>query len=104
MKAKKAYEVLTSACVCNDILEALFIKISGGPIVGVVYCPSSSSVQSFLEYLEAGLEGLSHGHRNYIAIVGDINSDTSLTLIINFYCNPITCEQRQHMSQVLLVH
>lgn len=102
MKAEKAYQFLTSTCVSSDIFKVVFSKISGGPIVGVVYSPLSSLVQSFLQYLEAALERLSRCHGGCIVIVGDFNIDTSgeTTLKIAICFNHLTCEillQRQHV-------
>lgn len=55
------FRVLSTACVSVSDLEALFIKLDCGTIVGVVYRPPNSVVAAFVKKLEASLLLLSRG-------------------------------------------
>lgn len=70
------YTILSSVSSCSPELEALFLKLEWGLVVGVVYRPPSSSLTMFFDKLEIILSSLAKNYKNEVIIVGDVNIDT----------------------------
>lgn len=75
VKENIVFQVLSPASVSDDVIEALFVKLDCGVIVGVVYRPPGLLVKSFLEKFEAVLTELTNGRSDRIVVVGDFNID-----------------------------
>lgn len=80
------YTILSSVSCCSPELEALFLKLECGLIVGVVYRPPSSGLAVFFDKLEIILSSLTRCNTNRVLIVGDMNIDTISANTIDYTC------------------
>lgn len=62
--------------ISNNNIESLFITISTGMVIGVVYRPPSSISKSFYDVMETILSALNDRNYNSVIITGDFNIDT----------------------------
>lgn len=76
IKSERSSSVLSGVTCSTPFIESLFVVLESSLIVGVVYRPPNSCVNSFLEKFETIFSSLTHDHKGVIAIVGDINIDT----------------------------
>lgn len=77
IKSYVLYSVRQDVSVIDDVSETIFVRLTSGTVVGVVYRPPSSSIPSFLDRMENILNVSSFGNKYPVLITGDFNIDTS---------------------------
>lgn len=75
VKEDIVFEVVHTASISDEHIEALFIKLPCSLISGVVYRPPSTAMTPFLDKFESVLVQITHKHTGRIVILGDFNID-----------------------------
>lgn len=77
VKDRLQYTILSSVSCCSQALEALFLKLECGLVVGVVYRPPHSRLAGFIDEMEIIMSSLTKKSKTRVIIVGDMNIDAA---------------------------
>lgn len=76
IRSSQQYTSLNDITINNNVIESVFVALSSGTVVGVIYRPPNSSVPLFIDAFEDILGVISRKHKGPVIISGDFNMDT----------------------------